>query len=195
MRKVLIVLVVLLLLLAVGELAAARFAESEIEERVAKEITADVEAEVDSFPLATRLVALEEIGRIEITLSDAEFPEITVDDMTVEATGLVIPRNRLFDGKVRPTAIASASVTAFLSTASLGEATGTPVPAVDLSSATAHLENGTLTVEAGGAPPISLEVPAEALPCSATGEVTADGVRLRCEVDRLPDVILESIPR
>ena len=195
MRKLLAVLFVFVLVLGIAEWGAARFAESRIEDKVGEEVTANVEAEVDSFPLVTRLLALEEIGRIRVTLTGADYEQIDFDTLTVEASGLEIPRQRLFDGKVRPTSIESGSVNAFISRTSLGEATGTPVPSIDLGSLSASLDDGTLSLETGGAPPVSVEVPVEALPCSTTGEVTTDGVRLRCEVDRLPDIVLEQIPR
>lgn len=193
MRKLFAFLLILVALMGVGELLAARFAENEIEERVAEEVEAEVEAEVASFPLVTRVLATEEVKSMSVTLTNVDFDEIDFDTLRIEASGIALPRKRLLDGNMRPTGISSGSVTAFVSTAALSDAIGTSLPTLDPATS-AHLQDGTLTVEIPGIPPLSVSVPGEALPCSGTGEVRADGVHLRCEVDQIPDIVLENLP-
>ena len=195
MRKLLIFLLVLVVVLGAGEFFAARFAENQIEERLAREVDAEVEADVSSFPLVTRLLLAEEVRRLEVTLTNVAFEEISFDTLTIEADGIELPRRRLFDRNLRPTGIANGSVVAFVSRSSLEAALGTSLPAIDPAAATATLELGTLTIEVPELPPVQVAIPEEALPCSGAGEVVSDGVRLRCEVDEIPPVVLDNLPR
>lgn len=193
MRKLLVFLLVLAIVIGAAEFFAARFAENQIEERLAREVDAEVEAGVSSFPLVTRLLVAEEVRHLEVRLTNAAFEEITFDTLTIGADGIELPRRRLFDRNLRPTAIASGSVTAFLSRSSLEASLGTTLPEIDPATASATFEAGTLTLEVPNLPPVQVAIPEEALPCSGAGEVVSGGVRLRCDVDEIPPVIMNNL--
>ncbi|MDQ4144649.1 MAG: DUF2993 domain-containing protein [Actinomycetota bacterium] len=194
MRKLVIFLVVLVILLGIGEFFATNLAEEEIEQRIGKKVGARTQAEIDSFPLVTRTLLTEEIDRLTVTLTDVDYEEIHFDTLRIEASGIEVPRARLLDRKLRPKRIDSGTVSAFISTTSLEEATGIAIPALDPGNVSARLDGGTLTLEVSGVPPFNVSVPQEALPCSATGRVVENGVRLACNVDGIPDIVLQNIP-
>ncbi|MDQ4094964.1 MAG: LmeA family phospholipid-binding protein [Actinomycetota bacterium] len=195
MRKLLVFLLVLAVLVGAGEFFAARFAENQIEQRLAREVDAEVEADVSSFPLVTRLMVTEEVRHMEVALTNIAFEEITFDTLTIEAGRIELPRRRLLDRNLRPTGIGSGSVTAFVSRASLEASLGASLPEIDPAATSATFEAGTLTIEIPGVPAVSVSIPEEALPCSGVGEVTGDGIRMRCDVDEIPPVVLDNLPR
>lgn len=195
MRKLLIALVVLAVVLGIGELLAAELAENTIVERLEEATDAEASADVASFPLITGTLVTERVRSLDVTLTGLTTEEVHFDEVTIDVEGIRLPRNRLFDRNFRPTAIDGGTVSTFVSVTSLGEALGVPLEEIDPATATAELSGGTLTLEAPGIGAISAEFPDEVLPCSATGRVSSDGVRLSCSVDSIPEVVLQHLPR
>ena len=194
MRKLMTVLLVVAALLAIGELFADNLAEDMIEKRLDETTGARATADVSSFPLVTSTLLTERVRSVQITLTDLSTDEVEVDEITVDAEGIRLPRGRLFDGDLRPTAIDGGTVSAFLSVASLSENLGVPLGDLDPAEVSVELAGGTLTLEDPRSGAQSVPFPEELLPCSATGRVTSDGVRLRCSVDALPKIVLEQLP-
>lgn len=194
MRKLLVFLLVLVILVGAGELVAARFAGGEIEERVARRTGAEVQAEVDSFPLVTRLLVTEEVDSVTVTLKDVNLDSVDLETLTIVAQGIKLPRSRLLGRNLKPTGIDEGTVTAFVSSTSLSDAVGVAIPGLDPGSASAQLEAGALTLEIPGSAPVSVPMPQEALPCSGSGKIVEGGVRMRCAVDEIPDILLDNLP-
>ena len=195
MRKILIALVVIVAVVAAGEWFADGLAEDTIEERLEEETGAEATADVSSFPLLTGTLLTERVRSVEITLVDLVTEEVRFDEINVDVNGIHLPRGRLFDGDFRPTAIDAGTVGAFLSVESLGEALGVPLGELDPTTVSAELEGGNLTVEAPNIGAQSVPFPEDVMPCSASGQVEAEGVRLRCAIDAIPQVVLQHVPR
>ena len=195
MRKLLIALLVLVVLVAVGELFADNLAEDMIEQRLEEETGAEATADVSSFPLVTGTLVTERVRTVEVTLTDLTIDEVHFDEIEVDVHGIHLPRRRLFDVDLRPTAIDDGTVAAFVSVASLTESLGVPLGEIDPATISAELASGTLTLEAPGIGARSVAFPEKVLPCSTAGQVAADGVRFRCAIDTIPQVVLEHVPR
>lgn len=197
MKKLLIGLVLLLALAALGvELIAPQLAASSIEDhvRTQTEGVVGVSADVGPFPVVTRLLATERVGRLGVTLDEVAAQQLTFTSVRLELTGVELDRNELLDGNVRVRGMQGGQATAVLDVNALTDALGVPV----------RVEDGRLFTEVAGT---EVEVPLDeggalslpglsaiALPdlvsCTdVTAVVEDDRVQLSCTLHDIPFVL------
>lgn len=210
MIRVLVLLVVVVAIAAVAaEVVVPPRIEEAIEERVAEEVpeAGSVDAELDSFPVVARGLATGEVQRLVVTLEDVALGEVAIESVQVEALGIEVQRQALFDGEVDLERIEQGTLTALVTEADLEEAL--PGNVVDLTLSPGRVEasvagqtvgsdvdvvDGRLVFDLGPLPAVSVALPGpDFFPCPLDGEVVDGAVRLGCTLDRVPDYLLRRL--
>ncbi len=210
MTRLLVVLVVVVAVVVVAaEIVVPPRIEEVVAERVATEVpeASSVRAELDSFPVVARGLATGQVQRLVVTLEDVDLPEVTIEWVQVETTGIEVARRALFDGEVDLERIERGELSAVITEADLEEAL--PVPGIDLTLSPGRAEatvagrtvgsdvevsDGQVRFDLGRLPDASVALPGpEFFPCPLEGEVVKGAVRLGCTLDRVPDYLLRRI--
>lgn len=208
MRLLTLLLVALLVAAVAAEVVVPSRIEESIERRVAAEVpgAALVDARLDSFPVVARGLVAGEVERLVVTLEDVALPEVDIDSVQVEVTGIEMSRRALFDGDLDLERIERGTLTALVTEGALEEA----LPGgVDLSLTPGRAEvaiagqsvgsdvtvtDGQVRFDLGRLPGVSVALPGrDFFPCSLDGEVVDSAVRLGCTLERVPDYLLRRI--
>jgi hypothetical protein len=185
MRKLLIVLVALATLWVVAEIAVIpAMAESEVEKQVSRRTqdVAEVEADIDSFPLATGVLLTGRIREATITLGRAVRQNVTYATVRFEMSGIQLDRATLFNDP-RITAIDHGTVVAEIDLNSLSPLLGRISERIG---ADVEISGGSFSV--GG---FSAQFAQDFLPCEPDGRVEGGRVILSCTIDDVPEILLE----
>lgn len=178
-------LIVLVALWVVGELAAAPVAERVIEQEVKTRYrdAATVEVDIDSFPLVSRVALTEKIRELTVTLDRIARQTITYAKVRFELFGIVVDRSATLRGDPRVKEIDRGVVTATIDAAVLE---GIP----SLAGADVRVDGWVLNVGAA-----SVVIDRELVPCDPQARVEGDSVILSCEIDEVPESLLEAAQR
>jgi hypothetical protein len=207
------VLVLLLLvgLLALADVGARAYSESNIEEAIRDHSDAivAVDASIDSFPFVGRLVASGGVPHVDLHLTELAGAELAdIAEVRLQVDGMHLDRGVLLDdGRVRITGVDAVRVTAVIALDRLQElarAVGADLRAVDDAleltfsgrtlAVTVAIADGLVTLTADPLPPISVPVPSVSiLPCAPDGTIVRGRLELACRSDRLPALVVEAI--
>lgn len=210
MTRLLVLVVVVVLIAGV---AAEVVVPPRIEEAIERGVTEDVpeaaavDAELDSFPVVIRGLATGEVQRLVVSLRDVAMPQVHIDSVRVEATGIDVARRDLFDGEVNLRRIDHGTLTAVVTEAALEEAMPGRVGELALTPGRAEVtiarqtmgsdvtvSQGRVHFDLGFLPDASVDLPGrEFFPCDLDGEVVDGAVHLGCTLERVPDYLLRRI--
>lgn len=185
-------MLVLVVLWAVGEVAALQFAQSRIERAAMRRSqgAATVEANVDSFPVVTRVVLTGEVPRITVTLDRVARNTVTFSTVRFSVTGAGINRAAALRGEVEVTDIDRGRVTAVLPADVITEVLGA---AADRDAVDVEAGDGELVLTAAGAGAASIPLPGDLVPCGPDTEIDGDRIVLRCTFQRVPMVLARQV--
>lgn len=169
----------------IGEVAAIPIAERLIEQEVTRRYrdAATIEADIDSFPVVARLLATEKVNRLTVTLDRVARQTITFAEVRFEFSGLVVDRSAMLGGNPRVREIDRGSVTATIDAGALGgiaSLTGVEVRVIGR------------TLHAGE---VAVAIERELVPCPPQARVEGDRVVLTCEIDEVPETLLDAAQR
>lgn len=206
-------LVLLVVVAAVVVVAAEVVVPPRIEEAIAERVATrvpeaqSVRAELDGFPVVAQGLVTGEVQRLVVTLEEVARPELTIDRVEVEATGIEVARRALFDGEVDLERIEGGELTAVITEADLEEAL--PLEGIELTltpgraeatvagqSAGSDVEvaEGEVRFDLGPLPDVSVPLPGrDFFPCTLEGEVVEGAVELGCTLERVPDFLLRRL--
>lgn len=181
--------------------------EERIEDRVAERVpeAISVAAELDSFPLVSRLLLTGRVESLTVELDDVR-REIRFDVIELELEGIDIDRRALVDSSFEIDSIDSGVITAELTEEALSEVVGVPVELLpDRARATVAgqqievsvvVRGDTLVVDGGGRSLASVPLPTDDLfPCALEGRLLSGRARLTCTVTDVPPVLLRAVNR
>lgn len=201
--RTLMTLLIVLLVIGVGiELAAPPLVESRMEQRVQDntEGVVTVNADIDSFPMITRLLATEEIRRATIDVDEIAEQDLPLAAVSLTLEDVVVDRDRLSRGDLQVRSIRTGRLRAEISEQRLSEVLDVPV----------QIEGGTLRVESQdrtadfdlqfSAGRVRLDIPGvggvggafdtSVLPCRPEATVFDDRIVLDCTFDSVPRVLV-----
>ncbi|MEX0875677.1 MAG: LmeA family phospholipid-binding protein [Actinomycetota bacterium] len=183
MRLLRFVMIVLAGLWLVGEIAVIPFAESRIESEVAdrtRDATA-VEANIGSFPLASRVLITGKVPKLTVTLERVARQALTFAEVRFEVFGIHVDRTAILRGQARIEDIDRGTVTATIELGALGRI-------AESAGVQARVEGRTLLV--GG---VSRAIARDLVPCAPDARIEDQNVILSCTIDEVPDILLESV--
>ena len=206
MRKLALALLVVVMLLAIDELAKA-FATRSVEDAVEARVqgVAHVEADIDSFPFLGRLLVNGSVGELDVTFRNVEGHGIDVASLRIAGTGIELDRGVLFGKRnVRIRDVDTVTARATITEEAIREATGADVRLADgqatvsaggaTATATIKVVDGRVRMEVGSLPAVSIPVPdAELLPCAVRAEVVDGALELSCTAHELPGIVVDAI--
>lgn len=163
---------------------AAREVERQVEARTGD--VASVEADLDSFPLATRLMLTGRINRATITLDRAVRQNITYATVRFELDGIQMDRNSLFSDP-RVTAIDEGRIEAVIDLSTLSPLLGR---ASAVLGEQVRIEGGRFFVGR-----FSAEIARDLIPCDPDGRVEGTNAILTCTIHDVPEVLLKEAQR
>lgn len=201
MARLLGALAIVAILLAVGDVAARRWAEGELARRIEASVPGShATVHVSSFPFLGRLVASGSVSKITAHIDKVANTSVPFAFIEIEVDGVKLDRNTLIqDRKVKLQSISRGVVRAEITEAALSRAVGQPL----------RLGNGQLqVVRAGVAIPAKVAVvdnrlvvsgPASLgvaipklpiLPCAVTASVQPGRLDVSCEVHEIPPALV-----
>jgi hypothetical protein len=130
-----------------------------------------VRASVSSFPLLTRVFALQRVNSVSVTLDRVAGQRLPFADVRFDVKGVDVDRASLLNGKLRVTSIDSGTVTATL-TLPLGV------------SRLVHVSGRNLMLG-----PLAVALRADLFPCSPQASLSGDQVTLSCTFTSVPSVL------
>lgn len=186
MRKLLIAAIVLGALWLVAEIAAVPFAERQIEQRAAERNrdAATVRADIDSFPLVSRLLLTGRVNEVDVTLDRVVRRRLTFAEVRFALAGLDVDRAALIRGDARVTAIDRGTITATIDAGALSAVVGRALEAVG---ANVRISGRTLVVG-----PATFQIPSDLMPCAPDVRVDDEQVIVSCTIDEFPEALLEA---
>lgn len=189
MRKLVVALLVLGALWLGVELAAVPMAEGQMEQRIAERNreAATVAADIDSFPLLTRLLATGLIRKATITLDRVARQEIAFAEIRFELDGIEVDRGAILRRDARITAIDRGVVTATIDAGAISEAVGRTVSLAGLDVRT---EGSRLLVG-----PVSFALTSDVLPCNPEARVEGERIVVECTFEQVPQALLANAQR
>jgi hypothetical protein len=208
-RLLLVLVVIAAVVVVAAEIVVPPRIEEVVAERVAMQVpqASSVQAELDSFPVVAQGLATGEVRRLVVTLEEVARPELTIDRVQVEVTGVEVARRALFDGEVDLERIDRGELAAVITEADLEDAL--PVDGIDLTLTPGRAEatlagqtagsdvevsDGQVRFKLGPLPDVSVALPGpDFFPCPLEGEVVQGAVELRCTLDRVPDYLLRRL--
>lgn len=195
--------------LAVAEVVLVPRIEGEIEDRAAERVAevAGVDAELGTFPVVARALALGEVPRVVVTLDEVASTAIRFATIRAELEGIELSRQELLNGQLDLERIDRGSLVAEVTEPDLEEALPANLADVDLSpgrvevgvaggtlEAEAVVRDGSLRLRLGSLPAISLPLPGvELFPCALDVEVVEDALRLSCTLDEVPQWLVRRL--
>lgn len=189
MRKLRIALMVLAGLWLVAELASIPVAERAIERRVAERNrdVATVQADIDSFPLVSRLLLTGGVREVTITLDRVVRQNLTFAEVRFELAGIEVDRAAILRQDARITAIERGTVTATIDVDALSAALGR---IVSLAGADVRVRGRALVIG-----PASVQITSDLLPCDPEARADGEQVIVSCTIHEVPQALLAATQR
>lgn len=190
------------------EVLAPPIVEDEIDRRVTQRVpeAEEVSVEIDSFPVVPTVLTTAGVRRLVVTLRGVEGAAVDLTRLVVDLEGPALERSALLDGEAALEKVDRAVLTAEIDEADIADAlTGLGVSVVDLTPggvsltargvtvvATVEVVEGALRVSAGRLGSLDVALPrTDLFPCTPSGEVLEDRIRVRCTVEEAPGWIVE----
>ncbi|MGH2760417.1 MAG: LmeA family phospholipid-binding protein [Actinomycetota bacterium] len=182
MRLFRLLLVLLAVLWLAGELTVVPIAEGRIEQRVAElnRDAANVNANIDSFPLVSRLVFTGRVNEVTLTLERVARARLTFAEVRFALEGIEVDRATLLQRQPKVTAIDRGTITAVIDTGVLGNVAS----ALRLNP---RVRGRTLVVGL-----LSFPIPSDLVPCQPEVRVEDNDVIVSCTIDEVPEVLLDA---
>jgi hypothetical protein len=205
-RKLGLLVLVVVMLLAIDELAKAfssRTIASAMQDKV--QGVSSVDADIDSFPFLGRLLVQGSVSELDVTFRNVTGHGIEVAQLRFEAKRLELDRGVLFSRRnVRLRDVDSVTAEATITEEQIRKVTGADVRLADgqatvsaggaTATATIKVIEGRVRMEVGSLPAISIPVPdAELLPCAVEAEVVENALELTCTFQDLPAIVVDAI--
>lgn len=207
MRRIL-GLVVLLAILAGGDLLARSIAEQQVADQVKSEVpaSAHVSASIPVFPFVPRLVFWGSVPKVKVKVTDINGKPISLANVDVSVTGVEIDRHSLLNHRrVDLVAIDKGTVAAEVTQGALTDVLHIPVQ-IASGRVTIVLSGQTLTVvpsinknnqlvlaPVGGGAVQTIGVgQANLVPCAGKVEVEEGKLRVSCTFDHIPDALVRA---
>jgi hypothetical protein len=169
----------------VGEILVIPFAESRIEKEVAERNrdTATVEADIDSFPLVAGVIFTGNVRELTVTLDRVARQALTFAEVKFELSGIEVDRPAILRGDPRISDIDRGTVTATIELGALGRLAS--LAGVDVTVVGRTLRAGSF----------SATISDDLIPCSPTARVEDERIVLSCEIDDVPQFLLDAAQR
>ena len=182
MRVLRLLIVLLAVLWLLGELAVVPIAEGRIEQRVAElnRDAANVNADIDSFPLVSRLVFTGRVNEVTLTLERVARARLEFAEIRFALSGIEVDRATLLQRQPRVTAIDHGTITAVIDAGVLGNVAS----ALRLNP---RISGRNLVVG-----PLSFPIPSDLVPCQPEVRVDESDVIVSCTIDEVPQVLLDA---
>jgi hypothetical protein len=206
MRKLIVAVVVLAVvagLLAVGDVAARRYAESRIEQQIDhRDAGASSSVHISSFPFVPRLLLFGRVEKITAHVKHVSVSSLTLDQVDLTVTGVKLDRNQLFHRNVVVKSIRTGTVSAVLTEQAVEDVLHLPVTfgdgsvqltvgGVTLGVSVAVVDNQ-LRLSAAGQE-LTVPIPVlPVLPCVAGVTVEPGRLILSCTFHQVPTALLQA---
>lgn len=176
----------------VAEVALPPLVESRVEQAVEERVSgaARVEAETGDFPYVPGLLLDGLVDRLDVTLREVEGERITLATVALQLEGIEVDRSRLPSGEVEIVDLAAGAVLVEIEEGAISEALGVPV---SLDAGMVEVAGRALQVVAPEGPSMQLPVDEDLLPCTPDVELSGPVVRLTCELDQVPSVLVRAL--
>jgi hypothetical protein len=203
MGKLIAVAVVLVVLLAAGDVAARRYAESRVEQQINdREPGSASTVHISSFPFVARLGLLGRVEKTTAHVSHVNVGSFILDEVDLTVTGVKLDRSQLVHGHVSVQGIRSGTVRAVMSEHTVDQVLRLPVTfgdgSVQLSaggvtlSATVTVVDNQLRLSAAGRD-LSVPIPElPVLPCVADAVVEPGRLVLSCSFHQVPAALVQA---
>jgi hypothetical protein len=182
MKKLFVALVLMAGLWIVGEIAIVPLAESKVEQRAAAQVEgeASVTADIDSFPLAARVLLTGVVDRMSMRFEEIARQQLTFADLEIVVEGIEVDRGSILDQKLRVTAIDRGTVTATIDASALP-------PLARRVIGQARVSDRALILG-----PVSFQLASDVLPCPPDVRVEEDRIILSCSIDEIPEALIDA---
>lgn len=194
-----------LLLIALADVVFVPVVEGRLEHRArAAAKSASVQADIGSFPVVGRALAVGEVASVDITWYGVAVGSMEATSLQLHLDGVGFDRGELFSGKARITGVESGDVRMLISASQLsrlfqrdvlirgGEvrvrASRDVVVDVQVSAT-----NRGLVLTAPGLEPVSAEVGEGQMPCAPGASVELGNLLLQCSFRGLPPILRENV--
>ena len=170
----------------VAELAVIPFAQNRIETEVAQRSrdTTAVKADIDSFPLIASVLATGEARKLTVTFEKVARLTLRFTEVKFELNGIHIDRSAIVRGRARVDDIDRGVVTATVDLGALGQVAGR---IASFLGADVEVEGRTLRVGRFSAP-----IAEDLIPCDPEARAEEEKVILSCEIEEVPQFLLEA---
>jgi hypothetical protein len=204
MRKLIVVVVLAVLagLLAIGDVAARRYAENRIEQQIDhRDAGATSSVHISSFPFVPRLLLFGRVEKITAHVKHVSVASLTLDQVDLTVTGVKLDRSQLFHRNVMVKSIRTGTVSAVLSEQAVEQVLHLPltfgdgsvqlsIGGVTLGVSVAVVDNQLRLSAAGRELTIPIpELPV--LPCVAGVTVEPGRLVLSCTFHQVPTALLQ----
>lgn len=189
MRKLRFVLIVLIVLWVLGELAVVPIAEGRIEQTVAERNpgVGTVQANIGSFPVATRLVLTGQVDSLDVTLDRVVRQRLIFAEIRFDLSGIEVDRGSIIRRQTRVTAIDEGTIIARIDGGALAAIAGR---AFSLSGVTVQVRGRVLSFG-----PASVQLSSDLFPCDPQARVEGESVIVTCTIHDVPEAVLEAAQR
>ena len=203
LRTVLLLTVAALPLLLVGgaDVVFVPATEARVEDRARTEAkSASVEADIGTFPVVGRALALGEVARIDITWFGDEVGAIEATSLHLHLDGVGFDRGDLFGGELEIQGVESGDVRMLIPPSQLSRLFGTEVrihggglrlrttPETDVEVQVSATSQG-LVLTAPGVGPVAAELGEANFPCAPTTSIVGDNLALSCSFRGFPPIL------
>ena len=190
-----------LLLMAAADPVFVPAAEARVEDRArAAAKAASVEADIGTFPVVGRALALGEVSRLDITWFGVEVGAIQATSLHLHLNGVGFDRGELFGGEARIKGVESGDVQMLIAPSQLSRLVGSEVRIhggtlrvrattdTDVEVQASATSQG-LVLTAPGVGPVTAELGNARLPCAPTTSIDGDNLALSCSFRGLPPIL------
>ncbi len=179
LRRLVLLLIVLWLVAEVIAIPVVnRIVANDVADRTREAAT--VKASVGDFPVIARLVLLQRVNRVAVTLDRVTGQTVPFARITFDVRNVAIDRASVFQGKPHVTSVGSGTITAIIDLADISPLAARVASAV-------HMEGRSLVI---GGLPTAISVRSRFLPCLPAAQLAGRQVILTCTIDHVPPVWL-----
>lgn len=179
----------------VVELVAPGMAEERIELRVRNESggATGVEADVDSFPLLTRVILTGRVARTTVEMTEVVRRRITFARIAFVFEEVRVDRSAFLMRDARVRSIERGTVSARISSEELSAIFGV-AQRIGLEGLEVRASDGVLRVGRSGLGTVAVDLPDVLFPCDPDATIGSDGIILSCAFDEVPAVLVGRDP-
>ncbi len=167
-------------------------AEGRIETRV-RDRTNDlvgVSADIDSFPLVTRVLLTGRVARASVRADEVASQGITFADLQYTVEGVQLDRSKFLSRDAEVRSIDRGTVSARIPAEELSVTFGV-AQALGTAGVEVEVRDGELVLLRDGGQIAAAALPDDLFPCSPSGHLGADGIELSCGFTDPPTLLFE----